>query len=195
MRHLMFGLALFVCATVSVATSPAADPPKGKRQTICLDGQWQVAEGSREKRPERFAAAVPVPGLGLLTYRVPATLDPPQIGARVVVPRLHPEGVEDLVEGLTDGAGALLVGLEAGLEPADLGLELVRHRVVAEEARLVGPDRQDAARDLLRDAVGEHSLADLVEADVQKETERREAACQDQAAAPRAGGASRHPRE
>ena len=32
------------------------------------------------------SVAVPVPTLGLLTYRVPDDLDPPAIGARVVVP-------------------------------------------------------------------------------------------------------------
>ena len=34
-----------------------------ERETISLDGQWQIAEGSMEKMPETFDRTVPVPGL------------------------------------------------------------------------------------------------------------------------------------
>jgi beta-galactosidase len=34
-----------------------------ERETISLDGQWQIAEGSMEKIPETFDRTVPVPGL------------------------------------------------------------------------------------------------------------------------------------
>jgi beta-galactosidase len=66
MRHLVLGVTLLACAAAWIAKSAAADPPgppKGQRQTICLDGSWQVAEGSQDKQPKRFEAVVPVPGL------------------------------------------------------------------------------------------------------------------------------------
>ncbi len=33
------------------------------RHVLSLDGTWQIAQGSRDQRPERFEATVPVPGL------------------------------------------------------------------------------------------------------------------------------------
>ncbi len=37
--------------------------PAEKRQTICLDGTWEVAEGKMDVRPKAFDHTVPVPGL------------------------------------------------------------------------------------------------------------------------------------
>ncbi len=43
--------------------SSAVEAPAGKRRTICLDGTWQVAEGTMDRMPKDFAHTVPVPGL------------------------------------------------------------------------------------------------------------------------------------
>ncbi|MBU6399577.1 MAG: hypothetical protein KGS61_04615 [Verrucomicrobia bacterium] len=52
--------ALGLClAAIHASPSVAAEP----RQTISLDGQWAVAEGTMGQVPARFGHAVPVPGL------------------------------------------------------------------------------------------------------------------------------------
>jgi hypothetical protein len=54
------GLAAALVLVCTLASRAAADGP---RTVLSLDGRWQVAEGTMDRPPGRFAATVPVPGL------------------------------------------------------------------------------------------------------------------------------------
>ncbi|MEO6837799.1 MAG: hypothetical protein ABI185_05395, partial [Ginsengibacter sp.] len=55
---------------VSVTFSSAYSQNVSKRNTISLDGHWQIAEGSMDTIPENFDHIVPVPGL--VSLSIPA---------------------------------------------------------------------------------------------------------------------------
>ncbi len=48
---------------LALAAESADDPVEGKRNTVLLDGTWQVAEGAMNDVPTDFGHTVPVPGL------------------------------------------------------------------------------------------------------------------------------------
>ena len=54
-----FVLYLLTAATVVLGSIASG----AERKVICLDGIWQIAEGTMDKTPERFDHKVPVPGL------------------------------------------------------------------------------------------------------------------------------------
>lgn len=64
-KHLAIVL-LCICVWTSLATSQS-------RQTVNLDGVWDIAEGAMEEKPQAYERRVPVPGLVDLT--VPAFAD------------------------------------------------------------------------------------------------------------------------
>ena len=47
----------------SAIVSCDTESQAGKRNTISLDGTWQVAEGTMDQMPRAFEHTVPVPGL------------------------------------------------------------------------------------------------------------------------------------
>lgn len=55
--------AVVICLVVTGSESRAEDSPTIRRQTICLDGTWQVTEGDLDRMPDVFDHTVPVPGL------------------------------------------------------------------------------------------------------------------------------------
>ncbi len=55
--------AALVCLTVIGGEAWSMEAPAEKRQTISLDGTWQVAEGKLDVMPEVFDHTAPVPGL------------------------------------------------------------------------------------------------------------------------------------
>jgi len=54
---------VLVCLSVISGPAWSTELPAEKRQTICLDGTWQVAEGKLDVMPETFDHTAPVPGL------------------------------------------------------------------------------------------------------------------------------------
>ena len=52
-----------LCIVCLAGGAVAAEEPTSPRQTISLDGTWQIAEGTMEKVPAKFSRQVPVPGL------------------------------------------------------------------------------------------------------------------------------------
>ncbi len=52
-----------LCLTVLLNESFSTEPGEEKRQTVCLDGVWQVAEGKLDVVPRVFDHKAPVPGL------------------------------------------------------------------------------------------------------------------------------------
>jgi beta-galactosidase len=59
------------------------------RQTVSLDGTWQIAEGSMTNAPATFDRTVPVPGL--VDMAVPAFVEPgPKVANRETVPQKDP---------------------------------------------------------------------------------------------------------
>jgi hypothetical protein len=62
MKNMMLIVALFSLVVIRTE-SWAAQPPAEKRQTICLDGTWEVVEGKMDVMPKVFNHTVPVPGL------------------------------------------------------------------------------------------------------------------------------------
>jgi hypothetical protein len=58
-----FGLTLGMAILASMEFNLAAHGADGSRQSLRLDGQWQIAEGSMGKIPATFDHTVPVPGL------------------------------------------------------------------------------------------------------------------------------------
>ena len=55
--------ALVIFASAGCVTSGASADSGSLRQTISLDGAWQIAEGTMETIPAEFVRSVPVPGL------------------------------------------------------------------------------------------------------------------------------------
>ncbi len=58
LRYLAFIVCLLLPSIAAAALRP--EPP---RQVISLDGQWQIAEGNMDAKPQDFSHTVPVPGL------------------------------------------------------------------------------------------------------------------------------------
>jgi hypothetical protein len=54
---------LGVAIAATIGLGPTALRADGLRQTLRLDGQWQIAEGSLDQVPTSFKHSVPVPGL------------------------------------------------------------------------------------------------------------------------------------
>src|SRR5512147_960110 len=61
-RSLSITSLLFALAYTAVP-APAALRPVAPRETINLNGRWQVEQGNMDTRPHIFAHTVPVPGL------------------------------------------------------------------------------------------------------------------------------------
>jgi beta-galactosidase len=79
-------LALAIIALVGSATSMAGS---GLRQTLSLDGMWQIAEGNMEQIPTVFEHSVPVPGL--VDLATPAFVEVgPKVADRNKVPQKDP---------------------------------------------------------------------------------------------------------
>ena len=94
MRSLLLPfLTALALAAASTATSAAAPAAAQLRNTLPLDGTWQIAEGGMEQQPaaSAFTRAVPVPGL--VTQATPAFDDaaPPVADRRQVHPQKDPK--------------------------------------------------------------------------------------------------------
>lgn len=59
----VFGTVLGVAVSAAVDLGSTARAAEGSRQSLRLDGPWQVAEGGLDKMPAKFDHTVPVPGL------------------------------------------------------------------------------------------------------------------------------------
>jgi hypothetical protein len=59
----VYGAVFALLAILSPSLCRSALEPAGARQSIRLDGTWQVAEGSMERIPPVFDRTAPVPGL------------------------------------------------------------------------------------------------------------------------------------
>ncbi|MCL5097485.1 MAG: hypothetical protein M1608_08150, partial [Candidatus Omnitrophica bacterium] len=78
--RIMILSAIFAIATCALSRDVVA------RQTISLDGTWQVAEGSLTNTPVAFAHQVPVPGL--IDMAQPPFVEPgPKVADRRKGPR------------------------------------------------------------------------------------------------------------